>query len=72
MDPDVRPRGADHRRPPTNQPAAGLPLPHRCTFAEEVCARAEPRLVEGAGPGHRVACHMNDPASGHGQARLAA
>ncbi|WP_374445311.1 ABC transporter ATP-binding protein [Stella sp.] len=74
MDPDVKTREAPISGDPPNpiDPPSGCRFRTRCAFAEAVCAAAEPRLAEGAAPAHLVACHMNDPASGHGRARLAA
>ncbi|MEW6141259.1 MAG: oligopeptide/dipeptide ABC transporter ATP-binding protein [Thermodesulfobacteriota bacterium] len=38
-------------------PPPGCPFHPRCLYAEDVCASAEPELVE-VGPGHIAACHF--------------
>ncbi|HEX5362839.1 MAG TPA: ABC transporter ATP-binding protein, partial [Gallionella sp.] len=47
-------------------PPAGCRFRERCPHAESVCAARSPALVPAAQlAGHLVACHMNDPRSGH-------
>lgn len=46
-------------------PPAGCRFHTRCRFASQVgtrCRTEEPKL-RGIGPGHQVACHLNDPAA---------
>ena len=69
LDPDARTREAPLQGDPPNpiDPPAGCRFHPRCTFAEPVCARREPPLFV-CGPGHRVACLMAAPGSGHSRA----
>lgn len=47
-------------------PPAGCRFRERCPHAESVCAAQLPALLPAAQlAGHQVACHMNDPRSGH-------
>jgi peptide/nickel transport system ATP-binding protein len=69
IDPDRRTEQAPLAGDPPNpiDPPPGCRFHTRCPFAEEPCRRVEPGLRP-AGDRRQVACHMNDPASGHGRA----
>jgi peptide/nickel transport system ATP-binding protein len=69
IDPDRRTEQAPRAGDPPNpiDPPPGCRFHTRCPFAEEPCRRVEPGLRP-AGDRRQVACHMNDPASGHGRA----
>jgi peptide/nickel transport system ATP-binding protein len=69
MDPDRRTTKAPLAGDPPNpiDPPSGCRFHTRCPLAEEPCRRAEPGLKP-AGDRRLVACHMNDPASGHSRA----
>jgi peptide/nickel transport system ATP-binding protein len=54
-------------------PPSGCRFRTRCAFAEDVCARAEPKLLErDAAAAHHVACYMEMPGSGHSAAPASA
>jgi len=50
-------------------PPSGCRFRDRCAHAAELCARIEPALFETVS-GHLAACHLDDPASGHPEARV--
>ena len=68
-DPDRRTEEAPLAGDPPNpiDPPPGCRFHTRCPFAEEPCRRAEPGLNP-AGDRRQVACHVNDPSSGHSRA----
>jgi peptide/nickel transport system ATP-binding protein len=68
-DPDRRTEEAPLAGDPPNpiDPPPGCRFHTRCPFAQDPCRRAEPSLNP-AGDRRQVACHMNDPASGHSRA----
>ena len=68
-DPDHRTEEAPLAGDPPNpiDPPPGCRFHTRCPFAEEPCRRAEPGLNP-AGDRRQVACHVNDPSSGHSRA----
>ena len=68
-DPDRRTEEAPLAGDPPNpiDPPPGCSFHTRCPFAQDPCRRAEPGLNP-AGDRRQVACHMNDPASGHSRA----
>ena len=71
MDPDRRTVEPPVAGDPPNpiDPPSGCRFRTRCTFAEEVCAREEPRLAPFAeAADHGVACHMAAAGSGHSRA----
>jgi peptide/nickel transport system ATP-binding protein len=52
-------------------PSGGCRFRDRCPHAEPVCSAQAPALVNAANlAGHLVACHMNDPRSGHTAATM--
>ena len=73
MDPENRTSVPPLAGDPPNpiNPPPGCRFRTRCTHAEEVCAAREPLLAQ-ISPGHRIACHMLHPASGHSAAAAAA
>ena len=72
MDPDHRTEKAPLAGDPPNpiDPPSGCRFHTRCVFAETVCSAQSPVLAEAKRPEHRVACHMDDLASGHSKAGL--
>ena len=70
MDPSRRTERSPLAGDPPNpiDPPSGCRFRDRCAHAAEVCARIEPALFETV-PGHLAACHLDDPASGHPEAR---
>jgi peptide/nickel transport system ATP-binding protein len=69
LDPDARTQEAPLAGDPPSpiDPPPGCRFHTRCAFAEGVCSSAEPALYQ-AGPGHRAACLMLPPGSGHSKA----
>jgi peptide/nickel transport system ATP-binding protein len=70
-DPDNRTKEAPISGDPPNpiDPPPGCRFHTRCPFAEAVCSANVPRLMAtGQHEGHKTACHMIDPASGHTRA----
>lgn len=75
MDPARRTEKSPLSGDPPNpiNPPSGCRFRDRCQFAQGVCAERMPVLAEtAAGNGHWVACHMNDPQSGHGLVKMEA
>jgi peptide/nickel transport system ATP-binding protein len=71
MDPKQRMEEPPITGDPPNpiDPPSGCRFRTRCAFAEAVCAEHAPVLAGiGTDEAHVAACHMLDPASGHGQA----
>lgn len=71
MDPARRTERSPLSGDPPNpiNPPAGCRFRDRCPLAEAVCAGQMPALAETSpGNGHWVACHINDPRSGHSAA----
>jgi peptide/nickel transport system ATP-binding protein len=71
MDPDNRTQHSPLAGDPPNpiNPPSGCRFRERCPHAESVCSAQIPALLQVAnGEGHAVACHMNDPVSGHTKA----
>ncbi|MDO8304866.1 MAG: ATP-binding cassette domain-containing protein [Herminiimonas sp.] len=71
MDPDNRTQHSPLAGDPPNpiNPPSGCRFRERCPHAEAVCSAQIPALLQVAnGAGHAVACHMNDPVSGHTKA----
>jgi len=51
-------------------PPNGCRFRERCPHARPVCAANSPQLIQiGLDSTHRAACHLNDPSSGHKEAR---
>lgn len=71
MDPAHRTMASPISGDPPNpiDPPAGCRFHDRCPKAQMVCKSNPPRLMGVAtDPKHQVACHLNDPQSGHGNA----
>ena len=71
MDPARRTERSPLSGDPPNpiNPPPGCRFRERCPAAEAVCAGLEPALMQtGPDTAHQVACHMNDPLSGHSRA----
>jgi peptide/nickel transport system ATP-binding protein len=71
MDPARRTERSPLSGDPPNpiNPPPGCRFRERCPAAEAVCAGREPALMQVGQDGeHQVACHINDPQSGHSQA----
>jgi peptide/nickel transport system ATP-binding protein len=73
MDPDRRTREPPISGDPPNpiDPPAGCRFHTRCSLAESVCEKTVPPLAAAAGAGaegHRAACLMEVPGSGHSKA----
>jgi len=66
IDPDNRTQVAPLAGDPPNpiSPPSGCRFHTRCKFALPLCSEREPMPRELA-PGHRVACHLGDPATGY-------
>ncbi|MCQ4159088.1 ABC transporter ATP-binding protein [Roseomonas sp. GC11] len=69
MDPERRRSEPPLSGDPPNpvNPPSGCRFRTRCALAEAVCAGTVPPLAE-AGPGHRAACLVHAPGSGHSKA----
>jgi peptide/nickel transport system ATP-binding protein len=67
MDPDHRTEKPPLAGDPPNpiNPPPGCRFRDRCPHAEAVCAQSPALRPARNLPGHQVACHMNDPHSGH-------
>ena len=68
MDPDIKIEKSPLIGDPPNpvNPPSGCRFRTRCAFAERACETVEPALTCcNAATGHRVACHMHIPGSGH-------
>jgi peptide/nickel transport system ATP-binding protein len=68
MNPEQRTQQPPLMGDPPNpiNPQPGCRFRKRCAHAQGVCAERSPALLPAAQlPGHWVACHMNDPQSGH-------
>jgi peptide/nickel transport system ATP-binding protein len=63
IDPDNRTQVAPLAGDPPNpiSPPTGCRFHTRCRFALPLCSQSEP-MPRDLGPGHRVACHLEDPA----------
>lgn len=71
LDPDRRTTAAPISGDPPNpiDPPSGCRFRTRCPFAETLCATTAPEVQPVQdGAGHTVACHMENPASGHSRA----
>ncbi len=69
MDPAQRTLASPISGDPPNpiDPPAGCRFHDRCPKAQAVCKARAPRLLSvAADAAHQVACHLNDPQSGHG------
>ena len=73
MDPARRTERSPLAGDPPNpiDPPSGCRFRDRCAHAHAACAAAAPRLRETT-PGHWAACHLDDPLSGHPEARARA
>lgn len=72
MDPARRTQVSPLAGDPPNpiNPPAGCRFRERCPHARPVCAANAPQLIQiGVDTTHRAACHLNDPGSGHKEAR---
>jgi peptide/nickel transport system ATP-binding protein len=69
-DPDRRTETPPITGDPPNpiDPPPGCRFHTRCPFAEPLCAKAAPELSSLATMGHRAACYMAVPGSGHSRA----
>jgi peptide/nickel transport system ATP-binding protein len=69
-DPDNRTENPPISGDPPNpiDPPSGCRFHTRCPFAEPLCAKATPKLLALNNMGHRAACHMASPGSGHSRA----
>ncbi len=73
-DPDNRTQTAPITGDPPNpiDPPKACRFHTRCQFAETVCSTVAPKLSPVGADGHRVACHMAVPGSGHSRSEAAA
>lgn len=73
MDPSRRTERSPLSGDPPNpiNPPSGCRFRDRCQHAHAVCAEKMPGLTE-TGAGHWAACHLDDPSSGHPEARTEA
>lgn len=73
-DPDNRTQTPPITGDPPNpiDPPSGCRFHTRCPFAEPVCSGEGPALTQIAASGHRVACYMSIPGSGHSLAPVGA
>jgi peptide/nickel transport system ATP-binding protein len=71
-DPDKRTQIAPITGDPPNpiDPPKACRFHTRCPFAEPVCSTVTPKLTTINTAGHKVACHMAVPGSGHGRTAI--